>query len=123
MVFENFCSCHFSYQKLFPINHIEDKFTKDANFTDSSHLDSILSALSKKLIPGLNLVSTLILAPVSALAPTSRSSDELFKQFIKVYLEFHVLNQPLAERKQSLKAKVLDVYYRRLHMDYYHFCQ
>ena len=31
--------------------------------------------------------------------------------------------QPLAERKQSFKAKVPELYYDKLHMDYYHFYQ
>ena len=31
--------------------------------------------------------------------------------------------QPSAERKQTLKAKIPEIYYSKLHMDCYHFCQ
>ena len=62
--------------------------------------------------------------PVLAPAPAPPSTNELFKQFMKAYLESNQGPcQPLAERKQPLKAKVLDVYYGKLHMDCYHFCQ
>ena len=40
------------------------------------------------------------------------------------YLEFNQRSsQPQTERKQFFKAKVPNVYYDILHMDYYHFCQ
>ena len=64
--------------------------------------------------------STVFCAPTSA----PPSTDELFKQFMKAYLESNQgPKQPLKERKQHLKAKVPDVYYDKLHMDCYHFCQ
>ena len=43
---------------------------------------------------------------------------------LKIFLE--VKNQELkaeVSREQSLKAKVLDVYFGKLHMDCYHFCR
>ena len=59
-----------------------------------------------------------------ALTPTPPSTNELFKQFMKAYLESNQgSNQPLKERKQPLKAKVPDTYYGKLHMDCYYFCQ
>ena len=59
-------------------------------------------------------------------APTlvSPSTNELFKQFMKAYLKSNQgPSQPPEERKQPLKAKVSDVYYGKLHIDCYHFCQ
>ena len=72
--------------------------------------------------PRLALFCNPTLVPVPTLAPLS--SDKLFKKFMKAYLDFNQgPSQTLAERKQPLKAKVPDVYYGKLHMDYYHFCQ
>ena len=43
---------------------------------------------------------------------------------MKVYLEFNQgPSQPLEEFEKPLKAKVLDVYYGKSHMDCYHFSQ
>ena len=43
---------------------------------------------------------------------------------MKAYLESNQgPSQPLKEREQPLEAKVLDVYYGKLHMDCYHFYQ
>ena len=65
-------------------------------------------------------VPTLI--PASALTPDT--TNELFKQFMKAYLEFNQeSSQSLVECKRFFKAKVLDVYYGKLHMDCYYFCQ
>ena len=64
--------------------------------------------------------------PAFALAPTPAlpSINKLFKQFMKAYLETNQRpNQPPAECKRPLKSKVPDVYYGKLHMDCYHFCQ
>ena len=63
-------------------------------------------------------------APIFALAPTPTAINELFKQFMKVYLETNQgPRQSPAERKQPFKAKVLEIYYGKLYMDCYHFCQ
>ena len=59
-----------------------------------------------------------------ALTPASLSTNELFKGFMKTYLESNQGPSQLPEeRKQPLKAKRLDIYYGKLHMDCYHFCQ
>ena len=43
---------------------------------------------------------------------------------MKAYLESNQgPRQPLVERKQPLKAKVSKVYYGKLHIDCYYFCQ
>ena len=43
---------------------------------------------------------------------------------MKAYLESNQgPSQPPTKRKQSFKAKVPDVYYGKLHIDYYYFCQ
>ena len=73
-----------------------------------------------KLVPGLNPAP--VLAPIPTPAPSF--SEELFKQFMRAYLELNQgLRQPPAERKQSFKAKVSKMYYDKSHMDCYHFCQ
>ena len=52
--------------------------------------------------------------------PALPSTNELFKQFMKAYLESNQRSsQPLKERKRPLKAKVPDIYYGKLHMDCY----
>lgn len=62
-------------------------------------------------------------APTLASAPTLFSIDELFKQFIQVYLEL-VKNSSLAEpKKKPLKTRFLDIYWGKSHMNCYHFCQ
>ena len=65
-------------------------------------------------------------SPVVSWASTSTpsSTDELFKQFMKAYLKSNQRpSLPPEERKRPLKAKVPNVYYDKLHMDCYHFCQ
>ena len=43
---------------------------------------------------------------------------------MKAYLEMNQEpRQPPTECKQSFKAKVLEVYYAKSHIDYYHFSQ
>ena len=71
-------------------------------------------------------------APTSALAtaPTVVPSldNELFKQFMKAYLEAQVPARIAPEidkepRKQLFKAWFPNLYYDNLHMDCYQFCQ
>ena len=65
-------------------------------------------------------------SPAVSWAPTPAppSTDELFKRFMKAYLESNQGPSQLPEeRERPLKAKVPDVYYGKLHMDCYHFCQ
>ena len=73
--------------------------------------------------PGPVLVPVLISPSIPILALVFGSSDELFKQFIKAYLESQGPSRPIAELKRSFMAKGLNVYYKRLHKDCYHFCQ
>ena len=64
--------------------------------------------------------------PAVSWAPTPAPpfNDELFKRFIKAYLESNQgPSQSPKEHKQLFKAKVPDVYYGKLHMDCYHFYQ
>ena len=70
--------------------------------------------------------NTLTHSPAISWAPTPAppSTNELFKRFIKAYLESNQgPSQPPAERKWPLKAKVPDIYYGKVHIDCYHFCQ
>lgn len=65
-----------------------------------------------------------IKAPAPALAPAS--TDELFKQFMKVHQKAQT--QPLAQNQPELRerpfnARFSDLYYKELHLDYYYFCQ
>lgn len=41
MAFGSFCSCHVSYQNLFPINFIEDKFSVAWGFAKNSNSSSL----------------------------------------------------------------------------------
>ena len=107
-----------------PIDNIEDELARDPGPAKSSHLGNTSPVLSCNPTPGPALVLALIFAPVSILAPALPSSNELFRKFIKSYLESNQgLKQPLAERKQFFKAKVSDVYYKKSYIDCYHFCQ
>ena len=65
-------------------------------------------------------------APATAPAFALSTDNELFKQFIKAYLEAQVPGQKEVDpepRKQPPKDQFPDLYYANLHMDYYQFCQ
>ena len=102
-----------------PLDLVEDEPARELGPGGGPHSGSISPALSHNPIPGLELVLALNPTPVPALPPPS--SDELFKNFMKAYLESN--QGPVEERKRTLKAKVSEVYYGKLHMDCYHFCQ
>ena len=75
-------------------------------------------------------VTTVIASsPAPVLKVTTLSLDnELFKQFIKHYLEAQVQAQIALEIdpkpcKQPLKARFSNLYYGNLHIDCYQFCQ
>ena len=105
-----------------PIDHVEDDLARDPGPVGSPHSGSTSPAPSRNPILGYKLVPALISAPVPAPAPPS--SNELFRQFMRAYLELNQgPRQPLAECKRSLKAKVSEVYYGKSHIDCYHFCQ
>ena len=119
--FRPYCS---PCRNLFPIDHIEDKFAKHPGPANGSYLGSTSFATSCNHTLGLALVPALIPTPVLALAPILLLFNELFKQFMKAYLELNQgPRQPPAECKQLLKAKAPNVYYRKLHINCYHFCQ
>ena len=80
--------------------------------TESSKIPTLTLAVSRAITS----------APTIALS----SDNKLFKQFIKAYLEAHVLGQIEVDsepRKQLLKARFADFYYSILRMDCYQFCQ
>ena len=99
---------------------MEDELVRDPSLVGNLYLGSTSPTLSRNLIPGPDQVSALILA----LIPAPAFTDKLFKKFMKAYLESNqVPRQSLAERKWLFKAKVLEVYYGKSHMDCYYFCQ
>ena len=101
---------------------MEDELARDPGSVGGLYLGNTSPAPSHNPIPDPKLVSALIPAPVPAAALPS--SNKLFKQFLRAYLESNQgSRQPLAERERSFKAKVPEVYYGKLHMDCYHFCQ
>ena len=105
-----------------PMDPVEDELARDPGPIGGPYSNSTSPAPSRNPTPGPKLIPALIPAPVPAPAPLS--SNELFKQFMRAYLELNQgLIQPSAERKRSLKAKVPEVYYGKSHMDCYHFCQ
>ena len=104
----------------FAIDPVEDELATDSSSAESPHLDRTSPAPSLNPTPGPDLVSALVSAPISAPVLT----NELFKKFMKAYLETNQESrQSLAGWKQTLKAKVLEVYYGKSNMDCYHFCQ
>ena len=116
--------------KPLPIESMEDEVARDPGSVGGPNLGSTSSAPFCNPTLGLNLVPALISAPVPilipapVLAPTPAPvvSDELFKKFMKAYLETNQgPRQP--ECKQNLKAKVPEVYYGKSYMDCYHFYQ
>ena len=117
---------HFPCQNLPPFDPVEDELARDPGPVggpysgNTSPAPSCNPTLGPKLVPA--LIPTPVPTPVPA--PTPPSSDELFKQFMRAYLESNQRpKQPPAECKWSFKANVLEVYYDKLHMDCYHFCQ
>ena len=116
----------FSHWNLPPLDPVEDELARDPGPVGGPHSGSTSPALSRNPTPGPKLVPALIPAPVPAPvpAPALPSSDELFRQFMRAYLESNQgPRPPPAERERSLKAKVPEVYYGKSHMDCYHFCQ
>ena len=113
-------------RNLLPLDPIEDELAREPGPVRRRHSGSTSPAPSCNFVPGPKLVPALNPTPVPALvpAPALPSSNELFKQFIRAYLESNQgPKQPRVEREQSFKAKVPEVYYGKSHMNCYHFCQ
>ena len=101
---------------------VEDELAREPGPVGNPHSGSTSPAPSRNPSPGPKLVPALNPAPVPAPTPAPVASEELFKKFMKAYLETNQgPRQP--ERKQTLKAKVAELYYGKSHMDCYHFCQ
>ena len=82
------CSCCFPRQNLFPLDYREDKLAIDPGPTDNSYSGNTSLVPFCNPTPIFALVSISIPALVFILALALGSSDELFKQFMKVYLKF-----------------------------------
>lgn len=120
MALEGFCLHYSPPWNPPPVDLMKDKFIRAQGLVESSNSGS--ASLTLEPIPSYDPTPVPASNPVPA--PTLVSFNELFKQFIKVYLKFNQrLNQPPVDRKQLLKVKFQDVYYGRLHIDCYHFCQ
>ena len=103
---------------------VEDELTRDPGPVTGLHSGNISPAPSYNPTLGPDQVSALIPALALVLASAPTLTDELFKKFMKAYLESNQgPRQPPAEREWSLKAKVPEIYYGNPHMDCYHFCQ
>ena len=106
------------------IDPMEDELARDPGPVGGPHSVSTSPNSSRNPTPGPDQLPDLISAPapVPNLAPAP--TNELFKKFMKAYLESNQgPRQPPMECKQPLKAKVLEVYYDKLYIECYHFCQ
>ena len=113
-------SCRSLYWNLSFTDFVEDKLTRDPSPVEGSYSSSTSPAPSCHPTLGPILVPALNPALALALALT----NELFKKFMKVYLESNQgPRQPLMEHERPLKAKVLELYYGKSHIDCYYFCQ
>ena len=120
--------CRSPRRNLPPLDPVEDELAREPGPVGGPHSGSTSPALSRNPTPGPELVPALNPAlnpaPVPAPVPAPPASDELFRQFMRAYLESNQgPRPPPAERERFLKAKVLEVYYGKSYMDCYHFCQ
>ena len=107
-----------------PTDQVEDELARDPGPVGGLHSGSTSPALSRNPTLGPDQVPALIPATASAPAPAPAPTNELFKKFMKAYLELNQgPRQPPEERERTLKATVPEVYYGKSHIDYYHFCQ
>ena len=98
------------------LDSMEDDLAKDPGPVGDLYSGNTSFAPFCNFIPNpdlvLALVRTLVPAPVLAPTPAPAITNDLFKQFIKAYLESNQgPRQPLAERKKPLKAKIPELYY------------
>ena len=75
----------FPCQNLPHTNSVEDKLVKDSGPVGGPHLGTTSPAPSRNPTP--DLAPTLIPTPVPVQIPAPAATNDLFKQFIKVYLE------------------------------------
>ena len=112
MAFERSHSPHSPCRNPPHIDPVEDELARDPGLVGGLHLGSISPAPSRNPTLGPDLVPALIPAPVLAPTPALVANDELFKKFMKVYLETNQgPRQPPTEREQIFKTKVAEVYY------------
>ena len=84
-----FRPCCSPCQNLPPIDHVEDELARDLSPVEGFYSGNNFSAPSHDPTSGPTLVSALISALVPAPTLALPSSDELFRQFIKAYLELN----------------------------------
>ena len=117
----SYCSFHRNPPLIDPV---KKELAKDLSLVGGPHSGSTSSVPICKPIPGPDLVPALIPIPVPAPIPAPVPINKLFKKFLKAYLESNQgSRQSLAEREQIFKAKISEVYYGKLYMNCYHFCQ
>lgn len=103
---------------------------KLANVLPNAPTESSNSAALISYTPTLDLAPNIALAPVAAPAPASLPfTKKLFKQLIQIYIEKIRDPDPtllIKARKEisdrPFKAKNPKLYFRNLHIDYFHFC-
>ena len=105
-----------------PIDPMEDELARDSGSIGGPNSGSTSLAPSHNPIPSPDLVPALIFTLVPAPSSAPFATDELFKKFMKAYLETNQGPRQPA-RKQTFKAKIPKIYYDKSHMDCYHFCQ
>ena len=109
------CACYSSCQNCFLTDENEPA---KATSTEGSVTLIPIPAISQALTP----------APVVTLGVVSNPNNELFKQFMKAYLEARTPGQIATKidaepRERPLKAGLPDFYYGDLHIDCYWFSQ
>ena len=116
MAFGGSCSCRSSWRNLSLTDLVEEGLARDPGQVKDPHLGSTSSTLFYNPTLG----STLVSALVSTLVAT----NDLFKQFMRAYLKLNKGSSQLSvQHKQPFIAKIPEIYYGKLHMDCYYFCQ
>ena len=108
------------------LDPVEDELAREPGPVGGPYSGSTSPAVSCNPTPGPELVPALNLTPIPTpvLAPAPHFSNELFKQFMRAYLESNQgPKQPSAECERSLNTKIPEVYYVKSHIDCYHFYQ
>ena len=106
------CACHSRWQNPLPTG--KDEFAGATSTEDSGTLTPT---------PVVFYAATCV--PLTAPATAVSLDNELFKQFMKAYLEVQVQGQIEVDQKhckQSLKARFLNFYYSNSYIYCYQFC-